>query len=138
MNIFTSYHAKAPQLIEMGLTPISISVQFPTYSKIKYHQYNLLAPRYEMLKMSLDDYDVEFKKILSRLNPVHIHSDLVKLSQGKDIVLLCFEKDRNECHRHMVGEWLEKKLQIIVKEIAFKDVVKKEKPKGASNQIGLF
>lgn len=136
MEIFTSYHAKAVQLIEMGLTPISISVQFPKYAKTKYHQYKLLALRYDMLKMDREGYTVTFEKILSKLNPVHIHSDLVKLSQGKDIVLLCFEKDRNECHRKMVGEWLEKKFQIKVEEIMFKQ--EKKKIEKGLNQLDLF
>ncbi len=138
MEIFTSYHAKAPQLVEMGLTPISISVMFPRFSKIKYASYKELGPTYTMLKMSLDDYDRLFQEILGKLDPVKVHTHLTNLSQGKDIVLLCYEKDLNDCHRKQVGEWLEKKLQIKVDEVVFKSTVKKEKPKGASNQIGLF
>lgn len=138
MEIFTSYHAKAPQLIEMGLTPISISVMFPRYSKIMYPEYKKLAPRYDMLKMDRQAYAIEFEKILRGLDPVKVYAHLSDLSQGKDIVLLCYEKDRNECHRKIVGEWLEKKLQINVREVIFQNVVKKEKPKGVSNQIGLF
>ena len=139
MNIFTSYHHKAEKLIEMGLTPISISAQFPPYSKIKYHQYKVVAPRYEMLQMSLDDYDIEFQKILGGLNTVHVHSDLVKLSGGKDIVLLCFEKDPENCHRQKVAKWLEKKLQIKVKEITF--ITPKKETKKDSNderQLKIF
>ena len=138
MKIFTSYHAKVEQLIKMGLTPISISVQFPPFSKIKYAQYKELGPRYEMLKMSLDEYAIEFEKILRALDPVKVYAHLSELSQGKDIVLLCYEKDFNDCHRKKVGEWLEKKLQINVREVVFQSVVKKEKPKGVSNQIVLF
>ena len=136
MKIFTSYHKKALELLEMGLTPISISVQFPKYAKIKYHQYKVLAPRYDMLKMDKNQYGEEFQKILSKLNPVHIHSDLVKLSKGKDIVLLCYEKDLNDCHRKKVGEWLEKKLQVKVEEIMFKQ--EKKKIEKGINQLGLF
>lgn len=139
MEIFTSYHAKAVQLIEMGLTPISISVQFPRFSKIKYASYKELGPTYAMLKMSLDDYDKLFQEILGKLDPVKVHTHLTNLSQGKDIVLLCFEKDLNDCHRKQVGEWLEKKLQITVKEINF-SVPKKEKKEARKNvnQINLF
>jgi len=138
MEILTSYHAKIDQLIEMGLTPISISVQFPKYAKIKYHQYKVLAPTYAMLKMDKGQYNEEFQKILAKQNAVHIHSDLVRLSKEKDIVLLCYEKDRNECHRSIVGKWLESKLQIKVEEVEFQNVVKKEKAKGATNQMDLF
>lgn len=140
MEIFTSYHAKAPQLIEMGLTPISISVMFPRFSKIKYASYKELGPTYPMLKMSLDDYDKLFQEILSKLDPVKVHTHLTNLSQGKNVVLLCFEKDLNDCHRKQVGEWLEKKLQITVKEINFsapKKEIKKQVRKNV-DQLNLF
>ena len=137
MKIYTSFHAKAKQLVEMGITPISISVIFPWYSSIKYDQYLSLAPRRKMLKMSPELYDIEFQKILGRLNPVIVHKDLVTLSQGKDIALLCYEKDVNDCHRKQVAEWIFKKLQIKVEEITFKA---KEKPikKKITNQVNLF
>ena len=138
MKIFTSYHAKVKELTEIGLTPISISVQFPRYSTIKYSQYLLLAPTYPMLKMSSELYDIEFKKILGKLNPVTVHKDLVTLSQGKDIALLCYEKDVNTCHRQKVGEWLESKLQIMVEEIIFKAKVKESKVNDISNQLNMF
>ena len=137
MKIFTSYHKKAPELIEMGLTPISISVQFPRFSKIKYASYKELGPTYKMLKMSLDDYDKLFQEILGKLDPVKVHTHLTNLSQGKDIVLLCLEKDLNDCHRRMVAEWLEKKLQIKVEEITFKQE-KKKKPQKSSDQLNIF
>ncbi|MCK5614208.1 DUF488 domain-containing protein [Candidatus Pacearchaeota archaeon] len=138
MKIFTSHHAKIEQLFEMGLTPISISVMFPRYSKIKYPEYKKLAPRYDMLKMDWQTYNIQFQKILKAPDPVRVYAHLSELSRGKDIVLLCYEKDRNECHRQMVAEWLEKKLQINVKEVIFQNVVKKEKPKSVSNQTKLF
>ena len=140
LKIFTSYHAKAQQLIEMGLMPISISTMFPRFSKIKYAQYKELGPRYEMLKWDLDRYDKEFQNILSKLNAVNVHTHLTNLSMGKDIVLLCYETNFNDCHRKKVGEWIEKKLQIIVKEVNFstpKKEVKKVESKSA-NQMNLF
>ena len=117
---------------------LSISVMFPWYSKIKYESYLSLAPTKNMLKMDREGYTVTFDKILSALDPVKVYAQLVNLSQGKDIALLCYEKDRDVCHRRMVAEWLEKKLQINIKEVVFRNVVKKEKPKGNSNQVDLF
>lgn len=137
MKIFTSHHAKIEQLFEMGLTPISISVMFPRYSKIKYAEFKKLAPRYDMLKMDWQTYNIQFQKILRGLDPAKIYAHLSELSQGKDIVLLCYEKDRNECHRSIVGEWLEKKLQIKVEEITFKQE-KKKKPDKSSDQLNIF
>lgn len=138
MKIFTSYHAKSKQLKEMGLTPISISVVFPWYSKIKYESCLELAPTKDMLKMSQDQYDIKFQKILGKLNPVTVHKDLVTLSQGKDIALLCYEKDVNDCHRKQVAEWIFKKLQITVEEITFKAKEKQSKISKISNQLNMF
>ena len=136
MKIFTSYHAKVSELIEMGLTPISISVQFPRFSKIKYASYKELGPTRAMLKMHWSAYDKLFHEILSKLDPVKVYSHLTNLSQGKDIVLLCYEKDLNDCHRRMVAEWLEKKLQIKVEEITFKQ--EKKNIEKILNQLELF
>jgi len=132
MKIYTSYHAKAEQLIENGLTLISISVIYPWYSKIEYLSYPALAPGKAMLKMSKGEYDKRFDLILTNLNPKRVISDLTKISNGKDIALLCYEKDVNTCHRKKVGIWLENKLSITVKEIKFRD--KKE----LINQLKLF
>lgn len=30
----------------------------------------------------------------------------MKLSGGKDIALICYEKPTDFCHRHLVAEWL--------------------------------
>jgi len=138
MKIYTSFHAKVKDLTEMGLTPISISVVFPWYSKIKYESYLQLAPRKKMLKLVSEQYDIEFQKILDKLNPVTIYDDLTNLSQGKDIVLLCYEKDVNDCHRQKVGNWLESKLQIQVEEIIFKAKIKQAKVDKTSNQLNMF
>lgn len=137
MKIFTSYHAKAKDLIEAGLYPISISVQFPGFSKIKYPTFGMLGPNYAMLKMSSEDYYKIFNKQLAGLDVKTIYHDLERTSQGQDVVLLCYEADINNCHRKRVGEWFNQKLGIEVKEYEFP---KKEyvPPKPKSRQGDLF
>lgn len=39
------------------------------------------------------------------LNASKIISELAQMSKGKDIVLLCYEKD-TFCHRQIVSRWL--------------------------------
>ena len=38
----------------------------------------------------------------------------------KDVVLLCYEKPPQFCHRHLVAKWLEKELNIKVEELKYK------------------
>lgn len=59
----------------------------------------------------------EFKRdVLDKLNAQVIVDELFRLSGGKSVVLMCYEKDRNTCHRSLVGNWIEEKLGIEVKE----------------------
>lgn len=63
-------------------------------------------------------YDQSYQGvILDALDPEQVISDLTMLVPDGDIVLLCFEKDREECHRGLVAAWLEKELGIRVEEI---------------------
>lgn len=75
-----------------------------------------LAPRGDMLKMGEQQYDLEFNKILSKLDAKDIYKQIEALSGGRDVALLCFERAGSPCHRRMVAEWLEQHLGIEVKE----------------------
>jgi hypothetical protein len=69
-----------------------------------------LAPRWEMLKMSPEDYLREYEKILARLDPAKVAAHL----DGS--ILLCFEQPGVRCHRRYVAAFLESSLGIIVPE----------------------
>lgn len=106
MKIYTGYWAQISKYREAGLVPVSIS-RFPPrgYAGARYTK---LAPTALMLKMQPAQYDVHFKKILSELNAKKVVSELKFLSDGKDVVLLCFEALGKRCHRHDVKNWLVK------------------------------
>lgn len=44
--------------------------------------------------------------VLSKLNPDDVVKDLYSLSDGRDVVLLCYEKPPRFCHRQLVAKWL--------------------------------
>lgn len=44
--------------------------------------------------------------MLNKLDINDVYRDLQKLSNGKDIVLLCYETPEKFCHRHLVSKWL--------------------------------
>ena len=104
--LLTSYFAKSAK------HPGAVSIaRFPPkwYTGARYLP---LAPEPEMLRIGdWDEYKKRYRdEILSVLDPDQVLRDLEKLGEGRDIVLLCFEKDRTHCHRGLVAEWfLEKK-----------------------------
>jgi len=83
---------------------VSISRGVPDY--FRGPRYLVVAPRYEMLKMSWEEYDYEFGLILEKLDPEEVYRDLIQLG-GDDPILLCWEKPNERCHRRRVAEWLE-------------------------------
>lgn len=141
MEFFTSYHAKAAQLHKEGYFVVNISVMFPKFAKIEHYDvpsFLVLAPRKDMLKMSQENYDKAFAKILSEFSPSEIVKQLGQrafLAGKEKIVLLCYEKNRCECHRSVVGDWIEKGTGNTVKEVLWDS--DKPKPKPAP-QLALF
>ena len=112
MRIFTSYFAKANKLPK-DLVQVSISLFPPKNFAGK--EYKKIAPTQKILFdwKRLGDkerYIKEYQKdVLSKLDEVKVYKELEKLGQGKDIVLLCYEKSDDFCHRHLFAEWMNKK-----------------------------
>ena len=138
MQIYTSYHAKAKALKEMGFCIINISVKFPQFGDPKIYAASVkkLAPAYDMLKLSDKEYYRRFDEILAKTSPAEIFLELEKIaiqSGSENVVLLCYEKDRNTCHRSYVGDWIANGLGIVVEEVNFdppkKEPTKQEPPK---------
>ena len=75
-----------------------------------------LAPTWDILnawRSSKKDSSAEeaytkaFKgEILREENFMLIMWKLAKLAQGRDVVLLCYEKPSDFCHRHIVAQWI--------------------------------
>ena len=111
MKIYTSYFAKLRSLPE-NIVPISICGKAPDwYAGL---QYKKLAPKYgffiEWKKTHDNDYAIEHfnSEVLDQLNAKTILEELSKMSNNKDIALICYEKPSDFCHRHLVAEWLTK------------------------------
>lgn len=111
--IYTGYFAQLRN-IPQNIIPISICAQVPKwYTGL---QHKKLAPKYgfftEWKKNQDNDYYIEHynKEVLSGLNANDIVSELYGLlpeeSKGLDIVLVCYEKSTDFCHRHLVADWL--------------------------------
>lgn len=113
--IYTGYFYKLNDYINAGLIPISICGKAPDfYSGLEYKK---LAPKYSFFIayknkfINSEQYTVQYKQqILSYLEKDQVLQDFQTLvgeqSKDSDIVLLCYEKPGDFCHRHIVAEWL--------------------------------
>ena len=119
MKIYTSYYAKCCR-IPHTITRISIAGKAPAgYRGI---EYKVLAPKKEFFMKWKENHDNNYyikcfnEQVLSHLNPVDVYNKLEGLSCGHDIVLVCYEKSGDFCHRYLVADWLFKNLGIELKE----------------------
>lgn len=106
--IYTSYFGNLKK-IPPHIIPIAICGKSPTwYNGLEYKTF---APKIEFFnkwKISKDnDYYIKCYKeqVLEDLSLLSVLRDLSSLSNNKDIVLLCYEKPNDFCHRHLVSEW---------------------------------
>lgn len=115
MKIYTSYFGNRRNFRD--LVPISIALYTPIYFKAR--RYNILSPSPEILSLKDNEelYTKKFNDALKSINPMSVFETLEELSHRRDIVLLCYEKPPQFCHRHLVAEWLEKELGIKVEEL---------------------
>lgn len=108
--IYTSYFAKLKELENHNIIPISICSKAPDWYKGL--QYKELAPKYEFFmewkKNHNNDYYIQCfnEQVLKGLNVENVVFQLYSLARAKDVVLICYEKPSDFCHRHLVAEWL--------------------------------
>lgn len=116
----TGYFAKLSSYKEKGLIPVAICGKSPDwYDGLEYKK---LAPKYDFFKEwkygnhkgDNEYYIKEFNsKVLSHLDIDTVISELEKLTNTKsdNIILICYEKSSDFCHRHLVSDWLRAKIQ---------------------------
>ena len=108
--IYTGYFAKTKKYREVGLVPISIAGKAPSF--YNGFQYKKLAPSFNLIcayksgEISPDEYIPRYyDEILNHYTWEEIEKDLYTLSEGKDVVLLCYETPKDFCHRQVVAEF---------------------------------
>lgn len=110
MKIYTGYFAQINKYKSAGLVPISIARFNRYYSGASM---KLLAPSAEIIHLKEDEYRPIYETQLSKLSKAGILSEIKKLSNGKDCILLCYEKPSDFCHRRLVAEWLKSEIGFI-------------------------
>lgn len=104
--IYTGYHAKNKLYEANGLMTVSISIGAPRHYKPML-TYGILCPTWAMVKANYTEQEY-FDKILKKLSAAEVKKDLELFAKGKDIVLLCYEKNPLECHRSFVSNWFKR------------------------------
>lgn len=108
MRMYTSYFAMLPKLLAAGVTPISIC-RFPPgwYDGAAMM---CVSPTPETLsRMKSGDVSARadyVRDTLFAMDAKDVVADAARISGGKDVAFLCFEKPGDFCHRQLFGRWL--------------------------------
>ena len=122
--IYTGYYAKLKKYKEFGIEPIAVSGKVPDfYEGLKYPDF---APRYDMFQrwkigeITNEGYTKEYKVYLETLDKEEVRADFKPYNEeGKDCVLLCYEKSGDFCHRHVLADWIEENFGYKVEEYKY-------------------
>jgi len=108
--IYTGYYAKLKLYENAGLMPISIAGKAPEF--YKGFQFKTFAPSWDIFskwksgEINNFQYTERFREeILNKLDKEGIRRFLDSFET--DIILLCYEKSGDFCHRHIVADWIE-------------------------------
>lgn len=113
MNIKTSYFANWRKFPK-DYVPISIATYSP--KGFKGLIYDKVAPGWDIMKLVKEQHDEQayirvYNDKLQTLDREQVFKDLEELSGGKDILLLCYEKPSDLCHRHLLAAWLDSTIE---------------------------
>ena len=110
-KIYTSYFANWRNF-PADAVPIGITRFKPDYWE--HPNLESLAPSAELLRQYRNNYIDEymFKQIYIQelkdkgFTPEYLRTSLMLTVDGKDVILCCYEKSGEFCHRHILAEWL--------------------------------
>ena len=109
---------------------ISISLYSSNNDFVK-HEYKSLAPNWKLYedlktkKITEEKFILTYNQQLDTLNPRMVFEDLNSLVSGYEPILMTDGSKKKFCHRHLVAEWLEKNLDVIVEEYKIGRVLRK-------------
>lgn len=107
MKLYTSYFSRQRKMELEDAAYVSIAVGNPRYPvPYKIVNANCLKP-YGVFKVYHgQEYKEKYFERLDFFGVDTILQELERISEGhKNVILMCHEKDENECHRRMFAEW---------------------------------
>lgn len=119
MKVFTSYYDKVPALDKNEFTFVRVSrKEEPEWFASGYELVDFsshFGPTAEMLKEchpleNWEAFEPRYKsEILGKIDKEAMKDELAKIYAefgSKPLVLLCYENSEENCHRHLIGEYL--------------------------------
>lgn len=117
MRLLTSYWSN-PLLGEVDALAVSTSRSQPRYKlPYSYRRADELAPNDRVWNAGTDEWRDLYHDQLDALGPDAVLGRLADLGGGKPVIVLCFEKDRADCHRGVLAEWLSARAGLTVPEL---------------------
>jgi hypothetical protein len=103
---------------EMG-KPVRISLGRPKYKTQVDVDVNVweLTPHPSYFRASPEEFDRRYTAQLDRVGVVELWKQLRVLDDGRPLVLLCFERNGDDCHRRRFADWWLEQTGEIVSEI---------------------
>jgi hypothetical protein len=111
--------------LPLGSTAIGISRGTPRCRE-GFRRVRELEPGAWFNSVSPQEYLARYSQILAQLDPAEVYERL--LEHGEMPVLLCWEsaadchQGKKWCHRHLVAQWLEDRLGVVVQELNCPDL----------------
>lgn len=111
--MYTGYFARLKDYKNAGLIPISICGGAPDW--YDGYQFKVFAPKWAFFNewkngshKGDNEYYVEHfnSEVLSKLDYTSILNKLSRFGDLEKLVLICYEKPGDFCHRHLVANWL--------------------------------
>ncbi len=124
MKIYTSYFAKLNKILDAGYFPISIARYTPKGLNIA--EIKTFAPSEDLLRkiksgeIDETEYEKIYRKDMERFDFNRVWKTFEQISEingKKDLVLLCFEKSGDFCHRHIFASIMGEKTKNKIKEL---------------------
>lgn len=113
MDVWTGYYAQMKKYAQADLVPVSIAYLTPVWYMGE-TCFELAPPRkllvgYKDGVISQKEYTKKYNDFLKTVNWGDVIEKLYTISdkhEGKDLVLCCYEKPSDFCHRHLLAEYL--------------------------------
>ena len=114
MRVYTSYYAKMSRDLH-EMVPVTISTSVPSWFPWITEDLRILVPGWDLVmgikegRITQEQYTERYLSKLAGINKEEVWKGLNKISAqngNRDIVLLCYEKRGDFCHRHLVADWL--------------------------------
>ena len=108
----TSYFSKS------GNLPNAISIARGSPTWFNGNIYLPLAPSWDLIRTYKQNKNEQKyveryeQEVLKQLDPIKVYNEL-----GQNAILLCWEKSKDFCHRHLVAKWFQDNLKIEITEL---------------------